>query len=74
MHMAGTEKPHKMEVLSATAPITRGITAPPSIAVTIRPESSLEYSGILSIAMENMSGNILPNPKAMITRAIKAAV
>jgi len=47
-----------MLLMSLTHPIKRGITAPPEIAIIIRPDISLLRVGYFSIAIENTSGQI----------------
>jgi len=67
MAKSGTTNPIKIVVLSATNPIMGGSMAPPTIAVTINPESSLDRSGILSTVIEKIKGNIFANPKPVNT-------
>ncbi len=62
----GTTNPIITEVLSPTNPIIKGRIAPPTMAVTIKPESSFERSGILSTVIEKMSGKILAKPRPII--------
>ena len=44
--------------ISAIIPVIGGITAPPTIAVIIRPDISLVLSGNVSIVIEKTSGNL----------------
>ena len=46
----------------AKAPVMSGTMAAPTMAVVIKPEISLVSSGILSTAMEKISGKILAKP------------
>src|SRR5205807_7416787 len=62
---SGTEKAICMEPdQSATNPIRGGIKAPPTIDVTINPDTALACSGIRSTTIEKINGNMLakPNP------------
>ena len=45
----------------ATTPMSAGIIAPPTIAMTNKPESSLLRSGIVSIKIEKINGKTLAN-------------
>ena len=49
----------------AAAPVMTGTKAAPTMAVVIRPEISLVFSGILSTQIEKMSGNMLAKPMPM---------
>ncbi len=62
-------------MVSVKLPISKGITAPPEIAIIINPEISFALSGSFSTAMEKTNGKILatPSPMAkMITHAPNA--
>jgi len=74
MHITGTANPNKIELLSATTPINRGINAPPIIAVIIKPESSLALFGILSTVIEKTRGKIFAKPKPPVNIQIIAMV
>lgn len=55
-------------------PIIGGIKAPPETAIIIRPEISLDLSGILFTAIEKINGNRLPAPNPMRKMAINPTV
>ena len=74
MHRRGTINANKIEVLSATIPITGGSIAPPAIEETINPDNSFVYSGILSIVIENKSGKIFAKPRPTIKTPIRVRV
>lgn len=58
--------------ISPTQPITRGITAPPEIAIIISPDISLFLSGYLSTAIENTSGHIFATASPIINTSTHA--
>ena len=74
MARSGTTNPINTEVLSATNPIIGGRIAPPTMAVTINPDNSLERSGILSTVIEKISGKILANPRPVSTIPVKVRI
>jgi hypothetical protein len=61
-HTNGTRSAHLVEVASAINPMINGTIAPPTMAVTIRPDNSLILSGIFSTVMLKIKGKILANP------------
>ena len=71
MAINGTINANVMDVRSINIPIMGGIRAPPTIAVTIKPDNSLVRSGILSTVIEKINGKILANPKPTKIMLIK---
>ena len=57
--------------ISTSQPMSKGTSAPPEMAMHIRPLSSLAHSGLFSMVMENSIGQILAKPSpAAITAGI----
>src|ERR1017187_6714565 len=71
MASMGTRKPISTELWSETSPMRGGRIAPPTMAVTIRPESSLVNWGMDSTVMEKASGKMVilqcPTTKKLAT-------
>ena len=59
---------------SAAKPINGGTTAPPTIAVTIRPESGFACSGVRSTTIEKISGKMLAKPSPTRKKPMTARV
>jgi hypothetical protein len=70
----GTRNPAINPNRSAVTPNTTGIKAPPMMAVIIRPEISLARAGIVSTAMEKISGNIFAKPSPVRKINTKAII
>lgn len=49
----------------AAAPVITGTNAAPTMAVVIKPDISLVFSGMRSTAMEKINGNMLAKPMPM---------
>ncbi len=62
MAASGTRKLSCTVLRSATKPMIGGRNAPPTMAVTISPDSSLVCSGMASTAIEKTSGKMFANP------------
>src|ERR1035441_10022038 len=74
MAASGTRKLICTVLWSAAKPIMGGKNAPPTMAVTIRPDNSLVRSGRLSTANENASGKILAKPRPTDRKLATASV
>ena len=74
IHRRGTINAVSIEVLSATIPIIGGITAPPAIEETIKPDNSLVRPGILSMVIEKIRGKIFAKPRPASRTPINVSV
>ena len=70
-----TRIPVSKEIFDIVSPTTKGKKAPPDIAIIIKPEISLLYSGFFSTAMLKIRGKIfaIPNPiRKISTQAVNS--
>ena len=72
IHARGTINAINVEVKSAIKPIAGGISAPPTIAATINPESSLLLAGMVSTVILKINGKILAKPRPIRKMLIMA--
>ena len=74
MHAIGTTNASWIDTWSDISPMTGGIKAPPAMAETIKPDNSLECSGIFSMTNEKMIGKIFANPNPAKKIPIRVSV
>ena len=67
-HASGTRKAAVQPSVSLSRPISGGSTAPPKIAMHIRPDSSAPRSGRASTVSENSTGQMFAKPRPATAR------